>query len=124
MALLKGKQDQIIIPLAAELDADHGKLLTVRFEATIKRLPYDEAQDVFRAIQNRADNSGEPSDETLVSRYVLGWKMPGPDGTDVPFSDEALQEALQERGYRDALIEGVMTMLLGKKVMERLRQKN
>ena len=124
MALLKGKQDQIIIPLAAELDADHGKLLTVRFEATIKRLPYDEAQDVFRAIQNRADNSGEPSDETLVSRYVLDWKMPGADGTDVPFSDDALREALKERGYRDALIEGVMTMILGKKVMERLRQKN
>lgn len=124
MALLKGKADQIIIPLTAELDADHGKLLTVRFEATIKRLPYDEAQDVFRAIQNRAENNGDPSDEALVSRYVLDWKMPGADGTDVPFSHEALQEALQERGYRDALIEGVMTMILGKKVMERLRQKN
>ena len=59
-----------------------------------------------------------------MSRYVLDWKMPGADGTDVPFSHESLQEALQERGYRDALIEGVMTMILGKKVMERLRQKN
>lgn len=124
MALLKGKADQIIIPLTADLDADHGKTLAVRFEATIKRLPYDEAQDVFRAIQNRGENGGDPSDEALVSRYVLDWKMPGADGADVPFSHEALQEALQERGYRDALIEGVMTMILGKKVMDRLRQKN
>lgn len=122
MALLKGKQDQIVIPLTADIDADHGKSIAVDFTATIKLLPYEDAQAVLETINSKGKD--KPSDETLVRRYVLDWDMPGPDGEKVRFSDAALAEALSIRGYRVALVEGVMQMLLGKKFMEAARRKN
>lgn len=122
MALLKGKQDQIVIPLTAEIDGDHGKTISVDFSATVKLLPYEEAQEVLATINSK--DKDKPGDETLVRRYVLDWDMPGPDGEKVRFGDAALAEALSIRGYRVALVEGVMQMLLGKKFMEATRRKN
>ena len=124
MALIKGDPSHIIIPVIAEEDADYGKTDTIKFNVTVKRLRYSECQSVFKAIQSRGDNHGEPSDDALVSDFVIGWDLKGPDGTALDFNPHTLSETMEKRGHRDALIEAVMIMILGKKVMERLRQKN
>lgn len=123
MGLLKGVVDQITLPATAELDVGGEKLLKVNFEVTLHQAPYDEAQDVLRALREQGDG-GELTDEALVRRYLRGWKMPGPDDVPVPFAEAALAEALQNRGYREALVTAVMKMLIGRQAVEAARRKN
>lgn len=123
MALLRGKQDQIIIPLTAEIDGDHGATISVDFSATVKKLDYDAAQAVLAKI-NASTAKDKLADVDLVRLHVIGWEMPGEGGELVPFTAANLTAALAERGYRIALVEGVMQMLLGKKFMESARRKN
>jgi hypothetical protein len=123
MALIRGVKDEITMQLTAELEADNGKTEPLRFEAVLQNLDYDAAQAVLREIANR-DTDGEPSDETLVRRYLRGGKIPGADGGTLPLDGEVLDEALRVREIRAALVEGMITMLLGRKAMESLRRKN
>lgn len=123
MALLKGAIDEITIPVVAELDASGGKTLRVPFDVTVQVLPHDEAQTVLRSILERPDG-GDPTDEALIRRYVRGWQLTAADGTPAPFTEAVITEALQIRGYREALLRAVMESLAGRKAVEAARRKN
>ena len=116
MALLKGVKDTLQLPLTADLPLDGGKSETVKFSATYRVPPVSEAQEVV----NQAA-AGDLTDREIVDTYLVGWDMPGDDGTAVPFSEEAVNEAMEYWPYRTALVNGFMTVALGR---EAVRSKN
>lgn len=109
MGFLKGIKTEIRISLVAEIDDDIGKTIKVPFVVTYRKLPVKEAQ----AIIDRAA-AGEVTDEEIMAEHVLGWHMPG-EGGDVDFTPDNLAAAMQELGYRNALVTGFSQAQFGRK---------
>jgi len=113
MSILKGVRDRIDVKVIANVDTDHGKTLKVPFVITSKKPTQEERKAVMGAIKD-----GVIDDEALLREYLLGWhSLPGADGADVPFSDEAVQEVLQSPEYLQAVVTGILTAIAGKEAL-------
>jgi hypothetical protein len=78
---------------------DPGKKVTVKFDAQFKR--ETEAEQKARIEKTRAEGQ---SDAEYVRPLITGFrKLPGVDGSDVPFSAVALDELLGIPGAGSAL---------------------
>ena len=87
------------VVLAVPADDDPGKKLTVKFDAQFRR----ETEQEQKARVEKARSEGQ-SDAAFIRPLVAGLrKLPGIDGTDVPFSPAALDELLDIPGAGSAL---------------------
>lgn len=115
MGILKGVKEQIDVKVTANLDSDNGRTIQVPFVITAKVPKFDERKETL----TRA-NEDAITDEELCNRYLIGWhSLQGADGEEVKFCDEALAEVMQEVPYRKAVVEGIMTAILGKEALRK-----
>jgi len=104
MSFIKGKKDEVLVRVTAELNGDLGKKTKVPFVVTFKRYSVSESQVLGERIRN-----SELSDEDLLRAVVLDWReLHGTDEQEVPFSVEALHELAEIREYRVALVRAFM----------------
>lgn len=116
MSLLKTSPDTITIDRTAKLEMSGGKVSTVRFKATYRRLSVRDAR-----LASEDAVAGRSSDDDIIARDLVGWEMPGNDGNPVDFNEDAVAEAMSVREYRQALIDGWLEVQFGR---EGLGQKN
>lgn len=110
MSILKGVKDRIDVKVTAEVNSDNGRTIKVPFVITAKKPQFDERRDVVTTI-----DEGNMKDEDLVSQYLLGWHgLQGADGSEIPYNEETLAEVMAATEYRKALIQGIMTAIVGK----------
>lgn len=125
MAILKGVQNEIQVKVTAEVDVDLGKIIKVPFVAMYKKPTYEEAKEIQRLLVPEHDEDGSlvrdaTSDEDLLDEYLIGWSnVPTSTGEEYEFTPEHVAEMLEVREYRVALIQGFLTVLLGKPAMEK-----
>lgn len=113
--LLKGVKDEIEVRVTAVVETDNGGQLRVPFHCRYRKPTVSESKAIIEAI-----NQGTETDETLMEKYLLGWRgLKGQDDQDVPFGPDALGEAMQAREYREALVNGFTEVLLGREVVSR-----
>jgi hypothetical protein len=111
MSFLKGIKDTIEVRCEAIIEQGLERPVKVPFIAKYKKLKVDEAKELLDKAKNE-----EIRDEDIMNETLLGWRnMPGPDGNDVEFCEEALEEAMQHLGYRTALTDGFLEAQFGRK---------
>jgi hypothetical protein len=95
------------IPVPSENDYQHCKL-DVLFE------PLSQKQlDRMRGI-GLDEGEQPPSDEAIARKVIKNWRtMKGPDGSDLPFSDEALGHLLLVPLARTAIVATYFTVMSG-----------
>lgn len=114
MAFLKGAKSEVEVHITVEVEGDLGKKTRVPFKATYKKLPVSEAKDVLDKCRD-----GEMTDDDVIDQYLIGWRdLKGDGDEEVDFCLEAVQQAMQLREYRVALVEGFMVVQLGQKVVD------
>lgn len=93
------------IPCEAVIGGERadGTRETVKFDALI-RIPAS-VKEMLEKRARLSDARDNYNDHDLVDEYLVRWEnMPGPDGQDVPFSEEAKREAMSHIGYYRALV--------------------
>lgn len=104
MSFLKGAKDEALVNVRVEVTGDLGKKIVIPFKARFRRYRFTEAQELLRRSRD-----GELTDDQLIRQVLIDWReMPGADGEEVPFSQEALDEALEIVGYRVGLVKAFM----------------
>jgi hypothetical protein len=102
MSLLKGNQNEVWQNCTAKLPSDK-KDIIVNFRVKFKRIPKSEYKELMNDFNGR---NGNPDIDAVLADYILDWRMPGPDGTDVPFSKEVLvEEAFDNSHYLNAILD-------------------
>lgn len=109
MSLLKKAPDTITVERTAKLELSEGKTQNVRFKATYRRLSHKEAQATHEETL-----AATKSDDDVIARDLMGWQMPGSDGNPVEFSEEAVEDAMAIREYRQELINGWLEVQFGR----------
>ncbi len=117
----KGPRENVMLPLTAEFLTGTGGTYKVNFRARFRRPEADERKDVQERASAKAID-----DEQVVSLFLLGWAdVQDSENNPIEFSPEALTAAMQVPEYREALVQGALTMVYGKKVIEQVaRAKN
>ena len=114
--ILKGMKSQIDVKVTAEVDSDLGRTIPVTFVATFRKPPVSETREVLEQVQSAEG----VDDESLMDRFLLGWKeLRGEDGSDIPYTPEALAAVMDSREYRTALVRGLMSVLIGRRALEK-----
>lgn len=130
MSFLKGVKGTIDIAVKASIPAlnekDEDIVLEVPFIVTYKRFKRKEARLVLQKVMDLgkeaqdAFTDGDLSHvsarleyfDDLLRENVRTWRnMPGSDGEQVPFSQEALAEAIDDSYYCEALMKGLRRAL-------------
>ena len=102
MSLLKGSKNEVWQNVTAKLPSD-GKAIIVNFRVKFKKLKKSEYKDFMERFNGK---NGNPSIEDGLSDMILDWKMPGPDGEDIPFSKEVLiDEAFEDTHYLNPILD-------------------
>ncbi len=129
MPFVPAKRAVAAIPVTAQVYDENGKPVSVSFVAKYRRHAREEVQSLNDSVINlvrqargsepvqQPDGSTPPewpyeADEEFLADVVVGWgDMKAPDGSDLPFSQEALLEMLDDypeliaplfRGFFDA----------------------
>jgi len=95
------------IPVPAENDYQHCRL-DVLFEPLSQR-----ALDRMRGV-GLEEGEQAPSDEAIARKVIKNWRgMKGPDGSDLPFNEEALGNLLLVPLARTAIVATYFTVMAG-----------
>lgn len=120
MSVLKGVKDTIEVPITAEVEGDNGRVITVKFKATYRKLRVEEGQEVLRRFELPPDDDDALTDEEAMEKYLIGWReLRGEDGQEIEFAPDVLADAMQVREYRVALVRGFLEALLGREAVQR-----
>lgn len=130
MSFLKGVKSTIDVPVKAVIPAldenDQPIEIEVSFIATYTRFKRSQSRDVGNHLANltkemrEAFESGDFSAvsgqvayfDSLLRENLKGWRnLPSPDGGQVPFTPEALEEAIEDTYYAAALLGGLRRAL-------------
>lgn len=112
MAFLKGQKDTITLETVATWDEDLGKTGTDKFRTTWRTMKVSDKERIFAASKEDGWNAIDEIHDRLVS-----WDYKDREsGEVVPLTRDALNEMLDEQGYRDALSINIKTLMLGHKV--------
>lgn len=131
MAFLKGIKKAVEIPVTVSLDLldeqDNPVKIDIHPIVSYKRFKRTEARKVqieVAKISKEASDAFEAGDiaalfgerlqyfDDLLSESIITWrKMPGAEDEDVPFSKEALAEAIEDSAYYEGLMAGLRKAL-------------
>jgi hypothetical protein len=116
----KGSRESVLLPLVAECLTATGGKFRVNFKVRYRCPTQDERREMAEAA-----GAGSLNDDDCVERLIQDWQDVK-DAQDEPilYNEENLKAAMQEVPYRNALVEGALTMIYGKQVLEAVRQKN
>ena len=118
----KGSRESVLLPVTAHCMADGGSDAKVNFKVRYRRPAHTEVKELKELAANGL------TDDELAKRLVITWQDVV-DGNDQPieYSAEALAEALETHGYREAIVRGACVVVFGKKeteALEAVRLKN
>ncbi len=116
----KGSRTEVTLPLKAECLSPTGGSTVVSFKGKFKVINTDEQKELRDAIQNKSMTG-----EDVIRRLLVGWAdVQDQENQPIEFSEENLEAALLNPFYLDALGEGALVIVYGKKTMEEVRRKN
>ena len=96
MSLLKGQKNEVWQNVTSKIPSD-GKDTIVNYRIKFKKLKRTEYESF---MERHNGKQGNPRLEDGLADMIVDWKMPGPDGNDVPFSKEVLiNDAFEESFY-------------------------
>lgn len=103
MSLLKGVKNEVWQNITSKIPSD-GKDTIVNYKIKYKKLKRTEYETF---MERHNGKNGNPKLEDGLPEMIVDWKMPGPDGNDVPFSKETLvNEAFEESYYLAPIADG------------------
>ncbi|MBV2138581.1 MAG: hypothetical protein KUF79_17375 [Candidatus Thiodiazotropha sp. (ex Ctena orbiculata)] len=117
--VLKGERNQVTVKVDVVITGDYGETENIPIELTfVKVHEVDRIMDLF-AFRGDDEVSTEDSDSakkevlTIIKDYLTGWNVTCADGEPVPCSGEDIEEVMNHREYRDAIIGGFQQVQLG-----------
>ena len=117
MALQFKQINTIKKTIEVQVPGDHGKTTKADFEATFRRLGLTDAKALIKQSQD-----GLISDEEILRQNVVGFKgIKDTDGQEVEFSQDFLNQLIDEAYIRAPLIAGFMDVNFN---LEKFRTKN
>jgi len=107
MSILKGQKNEVWQNITSKIPSD-GKDIIVNYKIKYKKLKRTEYESF---MERHNGKNGNPKLEDGLPDMILDWKMPGPDGEDVPFSKENLIDgAFEESFYLMPISEGFINL--------------
>lgn len=107
MSLLKGAKNEVWQNVTSKIPSD-GKDIIVNYRIKYKKL---KRSDYESFMERHNGKGGNPKLEDGLPDLIVDWKMPGPDGEDVPFTRENLvDEAFEDSYYLQPIAEAFISL--------------
>lgn len=116
----KGSRSEVLLPVKAECLGPTGVTHVVNFKVKY-RVPNTDEQKEFRQALEDKSMTGEE----ILCKLVIGWEdVKDKNDEPIEFTPENLEAAMKAPPYLDAMGEGALLLIYGKKVMDEVRRKN
>lgn len=116
----KGTPETVLLPLTAECLTASGGTTKVNFKGRYRRIGVEEQKQVRQQLAESAVTG-----EEVIRQLLVGWSdVQDKDGEPVEYSPENREAALLNPYYLDALGDGALIIVYGKKLYEEIKRKN
>lgn len=113
VSILKGVKDRLWIDTEAKVRQDNGNSITIPFKLQCKKPSTTRVKEL--QVQMRDE---DVYDEDLAHEFIVDWKLPGADGTDLEFTEEHLDIVLDEPDYLKAIGQAMLELIYGPEVLK------